>query len=52
MEDGWRVETYFFTPGQIDEVELSGEFLFSLRVFLLDVDEEDAVTPGAVLVHV
>lgn len=46
---GWA---YFLTPSQIDEVELAGEFVSSLSVFLLDVDEEEAVAPGAVLVHV
>ena len=45
-------QLYFFTPSQIDEVEFARKFLFSLRVFLLDVDEEDAVTSGAVFVHV
>lgn len=52
MEDECGSETYFLTPGQVDEVELAGEFVSSLIVFLLDVDEEDAVTPGTVLVHV
>lgn len=44
--------THFFTPGQINEVELASEFLFSLSVFLLDVDKEDAVTSRTVFVHV
>ena len=47
-----RSRSYFFTPSQIDKVQLSGKFLISLSVFLLDVDEKDAVTPGAVLIHV
>lgn len=46
------MKTYFLTPSQIDEVQLAGELMSSLSVFLLYVDEEDAVTPGTVLVHV
>lgn len=52
MEEECEVETYFLTPGQINQVELAGQFVSSLSVFLLDVNEEDAVTSGAVLVHV
>lgn len=51
-EEEGALETYFLAPGQINEVELAGECMSSLSVFLLDVDEEDAVTPGTVLVHV
>lgn len=43
---------YFFTPCQIDEVEFARKFLLRLSVFLLDINEEDAVTSGTVLVHV
>lgn len=46
------MKTYFLTAGQIDEVELASELVSGLSVFLLDVDEEEAVTPGTVLVHV
>lgn len=52
VEEECEVETYFLTPGQINQVELAGQFVSSLSVFLLDVNEEDAVTSGAVLVHV
>ena len=51
-EEECEMETYFLTPGQINEVQLAGQLVSSLSVFLLDVNEEDAVTPGAVLVHV
>ncbi len=52
VEDKCKMETHFLTPGQIDEVELAGKFMSGLRVFLLDVNEEDAMTPGTVLIHV
>ena len=52
VEEEDVLETYFLAPGQINEVELSSESMSSLSVFLLDVDEEEAVTPGTVLVHV
>lgn len=38
--------------GQIDQVELSRKFLLSLDIFLLDVDQEDAVAAGAVFIHI
>lgn len=38
--------------GQIHEVQLPAELLLGLYVLLLDVDEEDAVAPRTVLVHV
>lgn len=44
--------SYFLATSQVDQVELAGKLVSSLSVFLLDIDEEDAVTPGAVLVHV
>ena len=47
-----RVTVYLLTASQIHQVELPAELLLRLRVFLLHVDEEDAVAPGAVLVHV
>ncbi len=37
---------------QIHQVELSTEFLLRLHVLLLDVDQEDAVTARAVLIHI
>lgn len=43
---------YLFATSQIDQVELSAELLLSLSVLLFDIYQEDAVTPGAVLVHV
>lgn len=47
-----KLKSYFLASSQVDQVELASELVSSLSVFLLDVDEEDAVTPGAVLVHV
>lgn len=44
--------SYLLAAGQIHQVEFSTQFLFSLHVFLLDVDQEDAVTARAVLIHV
>ena len=38
--------------GKVDQVELPRQLLLRLDVLLLDVDEEDAVAAGAVLVHV
>lgn len=38
--------------GQIHKVQFPAELLLRLYVLLLDVDEEDAVTPRAVLIHV
>lgn len=43
---------YLFTAGQIHQVEFATEFLLCLSVLLLDVNQEDAVTPRAVLIHV
>ncbi len=37
---------------QIHQIEFPGQLLLVLEVLLLDVDEEDAVAAGAVLVHV
>lgn len=43
---------YLFTASQIHQVEFAAELLLRLSVLLFDVYQEDAVTPGAVLVHV
>lgn len=43
---------HLFATGQINQVEFPAQLLLRLGVLLLDVDQEDAVTPGAVLVHV
>ena len=43
---------YLLAASQIHQVELPTQLLLRLHVLLLDVDQEDAVAPGAVLVHV
>lgn len=47
-----NVPAYLFTTSQIYQVELSTELLLCLSILLFNVDQEDTVTPGAVLVHV
>ena len=46
------LSTDLLAARQVDQVELPRQFLLRLDVFLLDVDEEDAVAARAVLVHV
>lgn len=43
---------HLLTASQIHQVEFAAELLLCLSVLLFDVYQEDAVTPGAVLVHV
>lgn len=43
---------YLFTTSQIHQVEFAAQLLLRLSVLLFDVYQEDAVTPGAVLIHV
>lgn len=43
---------YLFTASQVHQVEFAAEFLLCLSVLLFDVYQEDAMTPGAVLIHV
>lgn len=43
---------HLLTTSQIHQVEFSTQLLLRLHVFLLDVDEEDAVAARAVLIHV
>lgn len=43
---------YLFTSSQIHQVEFSTKLLLGLHMFLLDVDQEDAMAARAVLVHV
>lgn len=43
---------YFFAASQIHQVQFSTQFLLSLHMLLLDVDQEDAVAARTVLVHV
>ena len=40
------------TAGQVHQVELPAQLLLVLQVLLLHVDQEDAVRPGAVLIHI
>lgn len=47
-----KASPYLLTPGEVDQVKLPDQLLLRLHVLLLDVDEEDAVAAGAVLVHV
>lgn len=47
----WDV-SHLLTTSQIHQVEFSTQLLLSLHVLLLDVDQEDAVAPRTVLIHV
>lgn len=52
---GWRMSEslqHLLAPGQIHQVKFPTELLLGLHVLLLDVDEEYAVAPGAVLIHI
>lgn len=51
-QDGDGCQSHLLAAGQIDQVEFSGQLLLRLHVLLLDVDLEDAVATGAVLIHV
>lgn len=43
---------HLFAASQIHQVEFAAELLLRLSVLLFDVDQKNAVAPGAVLVHV
>lgn len=43
---------YLLTASQIDQIQLPTQFLLCLCVFLLHINQEDTVTPRAVLIHV
>lgn len=47
-----RVLKHLLAPGQIHQVKFPAELQLGLHVLLLDVDEEYAVAPGAVLIHI
>lgn len=48
----WCSFLHLFAASQIHQVEFAAEFLLRLSVLLFDIDQENAVAPGAVLVHV
>ena len=43
---------YLLWTCQVDQVKLSTELLLGFNVLLLDIDQEDTVTSGRVLIHV
>lgn len=47
-----ETDSHLLTASQVDQVEFSCEFVRRVHVLLFDVDEEDAVATGAVLVHI
>lgn len=46
------MKSYLLTTSQVHQIEFPTQLLLRLRMLLLDVDQEDAVTARAVLIHV